>query len=881
MVIRNRPRVDKLPATTADFVGRDRELEVINTLLLGSARLVTVTGPGGIGKTRLAAEAVHRFGKTKRVPVPVFWVRLARLVKDADVAAIEEEIARSVVEDDFSVRSAWELLIDTFTHTNAAGCSRRCVLVLDNCEHVLTGIATMITELLDAVPELTIMATSREAIDWVGEHRVTVPPLTSQHAMTMFRRRAELIGHPITGQDQTVTAAEICRHVHNHPLYIQLAAARLRHHPPAVILRGLTGRADDRRLRWSTGPRFGADPRHRGVSDVIAWSYELCSDTERLLFDRMAVFAAGHDTNLDNGGRVAAEVGADLEAVEDVCADDRESGHDEHPAPWSAGVRVVLARQEIEGLLERLVDQSLVTVHITSTTVRYSLLESMRVFAQQRLHERSTSEVDESARMAARHRRYYRDKVLYASAHWFGPAEKQLLDWARAEWDNLLTAIESSLTAPDEAALGLQICCGLIAFRVHLYKGALREIRSWTERALAATRTQIPQPIELQIHAAAQLVFIALCQARHEDAERMLENCFALCHTDAGNDWRQHPDIDTGLPAPAEFAWGMELLQVHSDPRAVTVLTRACDKAHRLGDDGAAIMCEMLAAMAASLLGTRQQALDLARRHLDHATRSKAPFVKSWAEMVWAMTLTKHGNPTEALTFGRTALAPLLAARDPWSALWAVEIRIWSIAQVITSASAATNPDRSALAALATEAAQLTGGTRTLSAKIGVDLEKMGALGPEITTAIGIARRVLGDKAFAVAETQGSRLRPELAEVQQLALGTLTIEETPKNDISDNEPASRWQELTTTEQQVATLAAAGWTNTAIAARRGKSTRTIDAQITAILQKLAITTRDDIMKHIPRHVIDTVRIESTRRPHRTSKTTRQHTPRAAQ
>ncbi|MFQ6328598.1 AAA family ATPase [Nocardia sp. CWNU-33] len=850
MATRGWDRVGGLPAATANFVGRDRELETISTLLLSSARLITLTGPGGIGKTRLAAEAVRRYHKARSVPV--YWARLARLVKGCDRAAVEEEVAKAVLDVDFSGRSVFDALVETFAVADAAGRDRQIVLVLDNCEHVVVGAGELIAELLEAVPGLSVVATSREAIGWIDERLVEVPPLTREQALALFRQRAEQAGHPIAEREQITTVESICRHVHNHPLYIQLAAARMRLQPLASILDELSGRAADGRMRWSPGPRFGVDPRHRAVGDVIAWSYELCTDTERLLLDRMSVFAAGYDPNpQDNIGDRVLDVGADLEAIQAVCADD--PGTD-------AVVRVMI--DEVEGLLERLVDQSLVSVHMTATTVRYSLLESIRVFAQQRLIERSTGEMnDEPARLAARHRRYYRDKVLYAASHWFGPTERDLLDWARAEWDNLLTAIESSLATPGESVLGLEICVGLMVLRVPFFAGSLRETRRWTERTLAATRVLRPQPVELQTDAVAQLVLILLCQGQLEDAERMLEDCILLCLPEARADWRQNPETDIGLPAAVEFAWGAELLLARSDRRAITVLTRAADKAHRLGSEGPASMCEMFAALAASMLGSPQQAREIPRRNLDNATASGAWWTKSWAELAWAITLTQHGNPTEALAVGRAALAQQLPTGDQWGALWAVEIRIWSLAQIITDTIAAANPDRATLTALATEAAQLAGGTKTLRARIGVGIENMGPFGAETAKAIGIVRRVLGDNTFTVAETRGSRLRPELTEVQQLALGTLHIEQPARNDTR-----SPWNELSTAERQVAILAAAGWTNTAIAARRGNSSRTIDAQVSAIFQKLVITSRADIIGFVPKNHIDHVQTEATRRPH---------------
>jgi hypothetical protein len=497
------------------------------------------------------------------------------------------------------------------------------------------------------------------------------------------------------------------------------------------------------------------------------------------------VFAAGYDPNpQDDTGERTLEVGADLDAIKNICTDNSDLGGPMLDAELSGSrAAVSLMADEVEGVLQRLVDQSLVSVHITRTNVRYSLLESVRVFAQQRLHERSAGEVDATVQVAARHRRYYRDKVVFAAANWFGPAEQNLLDWSRAEWDNLLSAIETSITTPGEAVLGLEMCCALTTLRTSFYMGSVRETRHWTENTLAATRASCPQPTELQIGALAQLVYITLLQGQREDAEQILDECIATCVPDHDTraNWRQSPEIDIGLPASAEFAWGAELFFGRSDPRAITVLTRAHDKADHIGNHGAAATCEMFAAGAAALLGTSQQALDLARRHLDHATASEASLVRSWAEMVWAIALTRHGDPSEALTAAHTALAQQLAVGDQWGALWAVEIRVWALAQIIVSKAvtatiSAAGTDSPTLTALATEAAQLAGGVKALRARLGVEVEGMGPVANEFDEAVAIVRQVLGNDAFIVAETQGSRLRPELAEVHQFALGALAIE---------------------------------------------------------------------------------------------------------
>ncbi|WP_327119146.1 AAA family ATPase [Nocardia sp. NBC_01730] len=859
-----------LPASAHNFVGRDRELERISTLLVGSARLITLTGAGGIGKTRLAAEAVGRFAKAGAGAgageMRVYWVRLARLAAGSDTVALEEEIAHAVIEADFSGRSAADALVDRLTRTDSTGGVPRTVLVLDNCEHVLAGVALVTADLLDAVPELTVVATSREPLGWADEYLITVPPLPRQHALMLFRHRAELTGHTITGTDQTTMAAAICRHVNNHPLYIELASARLRHQPLAMILQGLTGHADDTRLRWSRGPSVGTEPRHRAVTDVIAWSYNLCSDKERLLFDRLSVFAAGYATNPDDiDADVALDVGADLEAIEAICSDDENTDSDNSATDDDGGSPgVVLARHEIGELLERLVDQSLVSVHMTPTTVRYSLLESLRVFAQQRLRHRPTAEIDEPSRLGDRHRRYYHDKIAYAAVHWSGPEGQNLLEWARAAWANILIAIETSIASPCQAEAGLEICLGLTALQAVGVGGAIGEHRRWTQRCLDATRTSTPQPTDLQIGAMATIALLAALQGCDEDAERMLEDCVAACipDPDTRRNWRHTAESDIGLPAPAEFAWGAELLYVHLDARAVTALTRARDKFDALGNYVAASRTESSAAVAAGLLGTSHQALEISRRCYDRASVSGAPWDKSWAELGLAIALTKHGDPAEALAVGRSSLAYQLAAGDAYVGWMVVEMRAWSLARLITDAVAAGNPDHTRLVAVATEIAHLTGGVKTLRARLGINLAQMRPYAEESDKAVAVARRLLGSDAYAAAETRGSRLRPEHNEVQRLALGTLSVDTPPVKATT-----SHWHGLTPAEQQVAILATAGWTNPEIAARRGKSARTIDAQMAAIRRKLAISSREEIIEHIPKDTIDQVRTETIRRPHR--------------
>jgi predicted ATPase/DNA-binding CsgD family transcriptional regulator len=844
-----------LPPVGGGFVGRERELDRIGALLMGPARLVTLIGSGGIGKTRLAEEAARRLHRARRTPV--FAVRLARLPKGSDVAAVKEAVTAAVLVDAFAGASAWDGAVQTLSQVDAAGRVADTLLVLDNCEHVFAGVGAVVADLLDAVPELTVLATSREPVGWVDEQLVMVPPLSGTQSLELFRQRTALAGHPVTESGQVAVAEQICGHMHGNPLCIRLAAARMFYESLPMILEQLSGESDDMRMRWRHGPRVGLEGRHRAIGDVIGWSYELCDDKQRLLFDRLSVFAPGYDVNLEDVDTGVSDVGAELEAIEVVCADDVPiDGCDGAPGN---GVR--LARMEIRELLERLVEQSLVSIHITAEEVRYYLLETLRLFAAERLAERSTEEVDEPARLAWRHCYYYRDKVLEPPVVWFGPAEQELLSWAPGAWSNIRRAIDTSMAA-GKPAVGLQICVGLLSLRALFYLGSVPEIRSRIEQTLAATQALQPQPTELQLGAMAMIAWLAVVQGRLQEAEELLDRCVAACganSADAGH-WR---DTDTGLPAVVDFACA-ELMLARRDPRAVAVFARARKKFRGIGDLGGESMSSMFGGLAAGFYGSAEKAVTINHRNLERTTAVGAGWARSWVQLALAVTLTKHGDAVEALQLIRASLAHQLPMKDSWGMTWAVHIHMWSLARLITDEIAAGNTSRSDLVKLATEIAYLAGGVNTQQARLGMVIESMGPFADETSNAEKVARDALGQKVYADAKMRGSQLSPERFEVQRIALGALSI-----SMLSVDRPAtdstSGWQALSAAEQEVAILAAAGWPNSAIAVRRGTATRTTDRQMSSIFQKLMINSREDIGRFVPQDQRDRVSVERSRIP----------------
>ncbi|MFI9508640.1 ATP-binding protein [Nocardia sp. NPDC052566] len=826
----SRHRHQRVPVHDS-FVGREDELERVITLMLGRVRLLTLIGPGGIGKTRLAAEAVRGYRVAEQRPV--HWVRLARLTAGSDAAVVEDEVAQAVVGSDFSTRTAGVALLETLIATPS-------VLVLDNCEHVLDGVGELISRLLDSIDDLSIVATSRTAIGWVDEYRITVAPLAHRDAVALFRQRSELTDHPVVDGDEADIGA-ICRHMNDHPLYIRLAAARLAHRPPAMILAELSGESGvDGRLDWGDGPRFGVDARHRAISDAITWSYDLCAPRERVLFERMSVFAAGYAIDPEEDGELRASViGVEAAAIQAVCADE-DTSTESH-----------LTADEIEILLANLVDHSLVTVHVAGPTVRYSLVESLRVFAAHRLRERSTGSVDHAARVAQRYLHYYRDQVVYAAATWYSDAECGMVDWAVASWDNIRTAAERGMHTPDELTTGLQICACVLAMRLPFVMGSLRETRRLAEQALEATRTLQPPPNELRVTTQAWIALIALCQSDLEGAARLLDECvdthFAgVPAADRPLHWRRTVDTDIGLPPAVEVAWGHELLALR-DAKSVTVLERAVRKCEDLGDVGGAGFWGLASAMAAALLWTRHPALTRAQHYLDTDTGSVR--AKSWAQLIQAIVKTKSDDPEGALVLERQALTGLLAERDQAAAIWTVHTRTWSLARLVEKLRAAERTVQPRVVALAIETAQLLGAASVWRTRLGIDISRTGPFHDETEHATAIVRDVLSAEQYSAATSQGAGLRPELNEIHLFAQGTLSVE--PRYPVVAGADPALWHRLTRAEQEVALLAARGMTNAAIASRRGSSRKTVDSQIAAVLQKLSIGSRADIREFVPK------------------------------
>jgi predicted ATPase/DNA-binding SARP family transcriptional activator len=386
------------------FIGRDVELEQLREAFR-SSRLVTLTGPGGAGKTRLAVEAAAALREEHRDGA--WLVELASVAKAGEVApAIASALEASAFAGPQPAGSVTQLIV-----RHLAG--RSLVVVLDNCEHVIGEAAALADTLLGAVPGLRLIATSREPLGIPGEVLVPVGGLARPAAVELFADRARAVRPGFVADGQAGEVVEdICSRLDGLPLAVELAAARLRALPLAILAERLGDR-----FRLLTGGSRTALPRQQTLRAVVDWSYDLLFEDERRLFARLAVFTGG----------------CGLTAAEAVCADEQ------------------VPSGEILDTLSRLVDKSLVTISDTGAEVRFGQLQTLWQYGRERLGESGEGDAT-----SARHGAYYRQMAEEAYRGLRGPGGPLWRDRLVAEAGNLRAALDWYIAVGDaDAALSL------------------------------------------------------------------------------------------------------------------------------------------------------------------------------------------------------------------------------------------------------------------------------------------------------------------------------------------------------------------------------------------------------------------------------------------
>ncbi len=438
------PAGPSLPASLTSFVGRERELATVCSLIAEGRRLVTLTGPGGVGKTRLAIEAAgsiaHNF------PGGVYFVDLTTI---GDAALVPQTVATQL-----GVRAAPGRSIAAAIVARLRGPAT--LLVLDNCEHLLAECAALTATLVRDCPDLVVLVTSREALRLRGEQLYLVPPLalpqsgeqpaagsdgpeaTAPAAVRLFVDRARALRPEFVLSAANVGAVhEVCRRLDGLPLAIEIVAAQVRVLSPEQIAQRLSSR-----LAAVVAHERDLDPRHRTLRALIDWSYDRLTAAEQTLLRRLAVFAGGYA----------------IDAIDAVCA--------------GAG----LPEDDLLDVLSALIEKSLVVADLQQTTTRYRLLDSIREYGLEQL-----TASGEAVSLRRAHAEYF--AALAERGGGEGPAWGVVSQEVEANLANVHAALDYCRTVPGGSELLLRFTAALGYF--WFLQGLADEGRAWCELALA------------------------------------------------------------------------------------------------------------------------------------------------------------------------------------------------------------------------------------------------------------------------------------------------------------------------------------------------------------------------------------------------------------
>ncbi|MER7079849.1 ATP-binding protein [Saccharopolyspora kobensis] len=476
---RVREPAGNLPADVTSFVGRRREI-TLTKRLLAESRVVTLTGPGGVGKTRLAmrvAGNMRRSFRDKAWCVGLEDVRDGSLVVDAVI----EQLA-------IGVPSAGEDL-DTVVEQLK---NREMLLVLDNCEHVVDDVALLVDAVVRWCPGVRVLATSRQSLGVAGEATMVVPPLQVpdiEHlpppeayeqfaSVRLFidRARAAVPEFEVT-TDNATALMRLCYHLDGNPLAIELAAVRLR----SLSLQQLEERLAERYDLLTEGRR-GAPARQQTLRALIDWSYELASEQDRLAWARMSVFSGTFD----------------LAAAEHVASNG-------------------LTGSDVLGAIHSLVDKSVLLREEDGGEVRFRLPHALREYGQDKLEE-----FGELTAIRQRHLTWFSDLAGRFAADWIGPDQVAWMQRLRKEQGNLRTALQNAAADPETAGTALGMATDLWQYWV--IRGLNGEARHWLEQVLANTPREVPE----RVRALRVSAWFALLHGDLDNVQSILEQATVL-----------------------------------------------------------------------------------------------------------------------------------------------------------------------------------------------------------------------------------------------------------------------------------------------------------------------------------------------------------------
>ncbi|MFE9751037.1 ATP-binding protein [Saccharothrix saharensis] len=605
------------------FIGRGPLLRA-TTELLGTVRLVTLTGAGGVGKTRLlerlASDLAEDFDEVVLVPL-------------VGLRATEDRLASTIAEalglPNNSPTPAAARLIEALSTRG------KVLLALDNCEHLVgnepgTGqVPRLLRHLLAVLPRLRVVATSRENLGVQGEYIVAVPPLSlvnnelgcagecpccAPEAVQLLVDRARAVGVEIPASDYPV-AVELCEALDGIPLNIELAAVQLE----TMTLHEML--AQRRALLDTLVDGDSLQEQHRSVRATLDWSYGLLAEPLRRMWALVSVFAGGFD--LDAAAAVSESRGVD--------------------------------RAEVRSLLARLKRKSLLVVERSGPNARFHLLETIRLYGAELAEASGESDVLRRA-----HAAYFLSLTERAAEQWLGPDEVAWMQRVRTELFNIAAAQEFFL-ATGQTRLALRLSVNTGRSRALVFGGRINHGRDM----MAAALDESPETPTVELVSGLSLAaWFASIQGNQDDALRLLEQA---------EDGARALGLGDGFP-PVLYARATRLWLVEQAPgvalEAVELYRRAEQAFLDAGSEADALMTLMFGAMAAAFIADRDTAFAWCRRMLATAERARAQWSISWG--LWPLSLAEllHGSPGEALRLAQRALRIQDEIGDMWGPAW-------------------------------------------------------------------------------------------------------------------------------------------------------------------------------------------------------------------
>ncbi|MFI0980986.1 AfsR/SARP family transcriptional regulator [Streptomyces sp. NPDC021093] len=620
------PAPGNLPTELTSFVGRQHELDRVRDLL-ATNRLVTLTGVGGVGKTRLGLRAALNLRPAFRDGV--WLVELAGL---SDPGLVAHAVAAALDIHDQKGRAPLASLIRHLRE-------RQVLLVLDDCEHLLGACAVLVDTLLRAATNLRVIATSRQPLAIDGEQVFPVAPLRvlpdapraredragsepdeDAPAVTLFAHRARdavPCGFPMSPETKA-TVTRICQRLDGIPLAIELATGRLRTLSPEQLL----ARLDDR-FRVLTTARPTALPRHQTLQATVCWSFHLCTDDERLLWVRLSTFTDSFD----------------LEAAEAVCA-----GAD-------------LPTKEVLDLVEGLVDKSVLIRERSEGGIRFRLLETLREYGRKQI-----SDVGLRTALRRRHRDHYLALARQGESEWFGSGQADWADRLRLEHANFREALSFSFTTPGEGLAGARLAAALYSFWVAC--GYVEEAQCWLDQALGLAREPSRE------RAKALWVMSRIAYLRGDIAESVVRS--AECR-----DLARRLGDDVAMAHGTHMAGAAALLR--DEPRhAQLLLEEAVGHYALLGDmSSMVIMAQAQLALSSVFLGDSGQAVELCRKARSICAAHDEKWTLAYALYVQALAEWAGGDRAVAARHARECLRMKWGFRDRLGTAMIIDLLGW------------------------------------------------------------------------------------------------------------------------------------------------------------------------------------------------------------